>query len=235
MKRAGNLFDQVIAWDNLRLAVARALRGKRHRPDAREFVSQLDANLANLRGQMLAGTVPLGEYRQFLIHDPKERVITAPCFRERVLHHAIMNVCEPLIDRWLIDDTFACRRGKGRIAALVRTRQFARRFPFFLKLDIRKYFDSVSHDELRSRLSCLFKDKRLLDLMSRIIRSFRGDQSCALPTTPARIGTSVCRRPPQSAGVAAAGHGIGSLHSRWRCIELAFPARGGTTNSGGRS
>jgi RNA-directed DNA polymerase len=171
MQRVGNLFEPIAAWDNLRLAVVRALRGKRDRLDARRFVSRLDANLANLRGQLLAGTVALGCFRQFVIHDPKERIITAPCFRERVLHHAVMNVCEPYLDRWLIDDTFACRRGKGRIAAVLRARCFAQRFPFFLKLDIRKYFDSVPHAELAARLRRRFKDERLLQLLERVIAS----------------------------------------------------------------
>ena len=94
---------------------------------------------------LLRGDFPLGVYHQFTIHDPKERLITAPCFRERVLHHALMNVCEPVFERWLIADTFACRKGKGRIAALERARTFPGRFPFFLKIDIRKYFDSISH------------------------------------------------------------------------------------------
>jgi RNA-directed DNA polymerase len=181
MKRAGNLFEQIAAWDNLRLAVASALRGKRGRPDARQFVGQLDTQLRIMREQLLSGTVPLGQCRQFVIHDPKERVITAPCFRERVLHHAVMNVCEPHFDRWLIDDTFACRRGKGRIAALLRARQFAHRFPFFLKLDIRKYFDSVSHEQLLARLHRRFKDDRLLELLERIVRSFRGATGRGLP------------------------------------------------------
>ena len=101
-------------------------------------------------------------YHQFTIFDPKQRLITAPCFRERVLHHAIMNVCEPVFERWLIADTFACRRGKGRIAALNRALQFSWRHGFFFKLDIRKYFDSVSHPILKTRLERLFKDRMLL-------------------------------------------------------------------------
>ena len=74
----------------------------------------------------------------------KERLITAPCFRERVLHHAIMNVCEPVFERWLIDDTFAGRKGKGRLAALDRARRFAAGHGYFLKLDVRKYFEMAS-------------------------------------------------------------------------------------------
>ncbi len=71
----------------------------------------------------------VGPYHQFTIFDPKERLITAPCFRDRVLHHAVTLVCEPVFERLLIADTFACRRGKGRIAAVERARSFARRYP----------------------------------------------------------------------------------------------------------
>ena len=102
MRRAGNLFERIADWDNLRLAVARALRGKRQRPDARRFVQNLDHNLNAMRVSLLSGDVSVGCYRQFVIHDPKERIITAPCFRERVLHHAVMNVCEPVFVRWSI-------------------------------------------------------------------------------------------------------------------------------------
>ena len=127
------------------------------------FLHDLDHHLEAMAEQLQAGTFPLGRFRQFIRFDPKERIITAPCFPERVLHHAIMNVCEPVFERWLIDDTFACRAGKGRLAALDAAQQFARRFPFFLKLDIRKYFDSMSHDRLLELLARRFKDRALLD------------------------------------------------------------------------
>lgn len=82
-------------------------------------------------------------FHQFVIHDPKQRIITAPCFRERVVHHALMRVCEPVFERWLIDDTYACRVGRGRVAAVRRAKRFMGRFGYYLKLDIRKYFDSI--------------------------------------------------------------------------------------------
>ena len=118
MKRTGNLFERIVERENFRLAVAKALRGKRQRPDARRFLERLDDNITAMVDQVGADTFPLGRFHQFVIHDPKERVITAPCFPERVLHHAIMNVCEPVFDRWLIDDTFACRTGRGQLPAL---------------------------------------------------------------------------------------------------------------------
>jgi RNA-directed DNA polymerase len=100
------------------------------------------------------------------------RLITAPCFRDRVFHHALTLICEPVFERFLIADTFACRWGKGRVASVERARSFARRHPWFLKLDIRKYFDSIDHAILCGRLGRQFKDRRLLDLFGRIIASY---------------------------------------------------------------
>jgi len=181
MRRAGNLFEQVVDRENLRLAVSKALRGKRSRSDARQFVAKLDENLDWMRLALVRGDFPLGTYHQFTIFDPKERLITAPCFRERVLHHAVINVCEPAFERWLITDSYACRRGKGRLAALSRSRSFAARFPFFLKLDTRKYFASISHQILSDKLERLFKDRRVLELLKRIITGFEASPGRGLP------------------------------------------------------
>jgi RNA-directed DNA polymerase len=181
MKRAGNLFEAIADWANLRLAAAKALRAKRARADARAYVARLDDHLRRLRAELLAGSVTLGRSHQFVIHDPKERLITAPCFEERLLHHAILNVCEPVFDRWLIFDTYACRAGKGRVACLQRAQEFARRFPFFLKLDIRRYFDSIDHATLKLLLARRFKDRALLALLGRIIDSYAVAPGKGLP------------------------------------------------------
>jgi RNA-directed DNA polymerase len=181
VKRTGRLFEALLGRDNLRAAAHQALKGKRTRQDARTWLAHLDANLARMTAQLADGTFPLGRFHQFVIHDPKERIITAPCFEERVLHHALMNVCEPHLERWLIFDTYACRKGKGRVAALQRARQFAGRYSFFLKMDIRKFFDSIPHDELLDRWRQRFKDERLNQLLEAIVRSYRGQLGCGLP------------------------------------------------------
>jgi hypothetical protein len=181
MKRVGNLFDAIVDHDNLLTAVWNAKRGRSHRPEVRLYLSGLDRHLAALADGLSAGTFPVGRFQQFLIRDPKERVITAPCFPERVLHHAIMNVCEPHFERWLISDTFACRAGKGRSAALARARQFAKQNTWFLSLDVRKYFDSIDHDVLRRSLTRRIKDVRVLDLFGRIIAGYRGGIGRGLP------------------------------------------------------
>jgi RNA-directed DNA polymerase len=181
MRRANHLFERIADRDNLRLAVHKALIGKRSKGDARAFVCRLDDNLDWMRSALLQGDFPVGVYNQFTIFDPKERLITAPCFRERVLHHAIMNLCETVFERWLIADTFACRKNKGRLAALLRAQTFSRRFAFFLKLDIRKYFDSVSHPILLGRLRRLYKEHRLLELFERIITAYESTPCRGLP------------------------------------------------------
>ena len=124
MRRAANLFDQIPEPENLRLAFHKAARGRRGQAVVRRFAASLNQRIAAMSVAIADGTIPIGRFQQFLIRDPKERVITAPCFDERVLHHGIMNICEPVMDRWLIDDTFACRTGKGRESAIVRAQQF---------------------------------------------------------------------------------------------------------------
>ena len=174
-KRVGLLFERIIEPDNLRLALRKALRGKRSKTDAIAFA--VDA----LGDDLQTGRMDFSEYHQFPIRDPKERWITAPSFRLRVAHHAIINVCEPVFERHLIPDSFACRVGKGRLKALERAREFAGRRAFFLKMDIRKYFNSISHTVLIKQLERRFKDKRLLDLFWRIIESYGGRHGRGLP------------------------------------------------------
>jgi RNA-directed DNA polymerase len=113
MLRAANLFDRIHEPENLRWAFHKAALGRRGQAVVTQFAAGLDDRISVLAKAISEGSFPIGRFQQFLIRDPKERVITAPSFDERVLHHAIMNLCEPILDRWLIDDTFACRNGKG--------------------------------------------------------------------------------------------------------------------------
>ena len=181
MKRIGNIFNQVIEPDNIRLAFWKASRGKRHRPDQREFADNLAVEVERMRCGLLAGDYPVGRYTRFMIFDPKEREICAAAFPERVLHHALMNVCEPYFERWLIFDTYACRKGKGQFKAVRRAQVFAGQHEWFLKADVRKFFDSVSHAGLKALLRCKFKDERLLTWFDRIIDTYETEPGHGLP------------------------------------------------------
>ena len=108
----------------------------------------------------------------FTVRDPKVRNICAASFPERVLHHAVMNLCEPYLDAYAIHDSYACRIGKGNRRALSRVREFARKYPWYLKLDIARYFDSIDHDIAMRLLSRQFKEKKLLALFAAILNTY---------------------------------------------------------------
>jgi RNA-directed DNA polymerase len=181
MKRIGGLYNQILERNNFPIAFHRAAQGKRYRAEVRDFQTDLPDWLPSIALRLSTGNFQFGRFHQFVIRDPKERIITAPCFEERVVHHAIMNVCEPVLDRWLIGDTFACRVGHGREAAVKRAMHFCRTQPWCLKLDVRKYFDSINHDRLLELLTRRFKEVPLHELFEQIVRSFRGAQGLGLP------------------------------------------------------
>lgn len=181
MKRTGNLYGRIADYDNLRLAFYRAARGKRGKRDVLLYARCLDRNLRSLRKDLLNRSVEVGDYRYFVIHEPKERVICAAAFRERVLHHALMNVLEPELERFQIHDSYACRTGKGTDAALRRALYHTRRFRRFVKLDVRKYFDSISHPVLLDLLARRIKDREVLTLLQRIVDSYHTSDGRGLP------------------------------------------------------
>lgn len=146
-----------------------AARGKHDAPDVMRFAADLGGELARLGADIVEGRAPEGRWTTFTIRDPKERRILAPCFRDRVVHHAMMAHLGPVLERSLIDDTFACRQGKGTLAAVQRAQQHVRRFPWFVKVDVRAYFASIDHDILLALLRRRFKRSSVLDLCARVL------------------------------------------------------------------
>lgn len=169
MQRKGGLFGRVVSFDNLLLAARRAQRGKRYRPDVLRFNSRREDHLHRLGRDLATGTWAPSPHRHFQVHDPKTRWISAAPYPDRVVHHALCNVIEPEIDRHLIFDTWANRRGKGSHRAVLRYQRFAGRYRFALKVDVRKYFPAIDHEILKVRFRRLFKDPELLRLMDRIV------------------------------------------------------------------
>jgi RNA-directed DNA polymerase len=181
MKRVGQLMPRMVDADNLRRAFRLAVRGKRQRPEVRAYARDLAGNLARMREQLLRDEFPFGGYMSFTIWDPKQRTIHAPGFEERIAHHAIMNVCEPIFDRHAIADTYACRRGKGRLAAIRRAESFCASRTWFLKMDIRRYFPSIDHEVLLACLSNKIKDPDLLRMFRRIVAEYYTEPGRGLP------------------------------------------------------
>jgi len=172
---------KILEWENLLLAFCRAERGLSDKHEADVYRENLDGNLRFLRDGLANGSFPFGEYHSFEVRDPKTRMIHAPAFRERVAQHAIFNLCEPIMERKLIDDCFACRKRKGTHGALKRAQVFARRYKWFLKLDVRRYFDSVAHSILLGMLERVFKDLHLLGLFAKIIGGYETVSGRGLP------------------------------------------------------
>ena len=181
MKRVGHLMPGIVEWENLLLAFCRAERGLSDKHEADVYRENLDENLRFLRDGLADGSFPFGEYHSFEVRDPKTRMIHAPAFRERVAQHAIFNLCEPIMEKKLIDDCFACRKGKGTHGALKRAQVFARRYKWYLKLDVRRYFDSVVHSQLLEMLGRVFKDAHLLKLFAQIIGGYETERGRGLP------------------------------------------------------
>lgn len=181
MRRMGGAIIRITDPDNLRLAFYKAARGNARSSEVTVFRKGLDKNLIDMRERILDGTIQMGPYRRFVIFEPKERIILAAPFKDRVLQHAIMNICGPRFESHLINETYACRIGKGSHAALYKASQFSNRFRHYLKLDYRKYFDSISHSILFRQLERLFKDQQLLLLLKRIIDSHEVTPSRGLP------------------------------------------------------
>ncbi len=181
MKRSAVSIRDVADWHNLAAAFRRAAIGKGRRDEVRGFRADLDGKLARLRSEILGGTVEVGRMRCFRIRDPKPRIIHAPCFRERVLHHALIAHVGPVLDRALVDDTFACRLGKGALAAVQRAQAHSRRFTWYAKIDIRAYFASIDHQALLALLERRFKDAGLLRLLWRIVDAHHTEPGKGLP------------------------------------------------------
>jgi RNA-directed DNA polymerase len=183
VKRASGLFERIVDPENFRLALYKASRYKRDRKDVRLFMKQPGSNLMDLRDTVINGRMNFSNYTLFTVNDTKKRLICAADFRSRIVQHALMNICDPVFERYQIFDSYASRRKKGTFAALARAREFSGTYPWFLKLDVRKYFDSIDHGILKEQLVRLFKDRALLDIFSRIIDSY-----CATPGRGLPIG-----------------------------------------------
>lgn len=171
MKRCGNLWPQVIEFENLWLAARKAQRGKRFRHNVLSFNYHLEQELAQLQQELQTHTYQPGAYRTFRIREPKPRLISAAPYRDRVVHHALCSVILPIFERTFIHDSYANRLGFGTHRALKRFTQFARRCRYILQCDIRKYFPSIDHAILKGLLRRKIKCRDTLWLIDTIIDS----------------------------------------------------------------
>lgn len=181
MKRFGQLMPQIAALDNVALAFRRASRGSSLSEDVVDFSQDLEDRLNLIVRELLNVSWYPKPYQRFVVLDPKQRVIHAAPFDDRVVHHALMNVAGPCFERGAVDTSYACRKGRGNRAAVQQAARWTRRYRFFLKLDVRRYFDSIRHATLFALFRRRFKDRQFLTLLERLLNSFAKTPNTGLP------------------------------------------------------
>jgi len=169
-----NLWSIIVSWENLLLAYKKCRRRKRFKRGAVQFDYAWESNLLDIQRQLIDGTYLPGSYRHFHIFEPKKRKISAAPFHDRIVHHAVVNVLEPIFDARFIYDSYACRRGKGTHRAVDRAQAFLRRYAYCMKTDIVRFFPNVDHQVMFEVLSHSVRDDRLMALISKILASGEG-------------------------------------------------------------
>jgi len=174
MKTHKHLYGELVFFGNLYMAYLEAARGKRGQPEVAAFDFNLEANLLQLQKELWTQTYRPAPYYSFRITDPKPRLISAADFRDRVVHHALVRVIEPLFERSFIPDSYANRLGKGTHRALDRCQEFARRYRYVLQCDVEQFFPAIDHTILRGILARKIADPDVMWLIDRILESGAG-------------------------------------------------------------
>ena len=169
MKRYGNLYSQIISFENLLLAAKKAQKGKRYRDNVLAFNYHLESELLQLQSELCNQTYHPQGYRTFQIQEPKPRLISAAPYRDRVVHHALCNIIAPLIESSFIPDSYSNRIGYGTHKAIRRFTHFVRSSEYVFQCDIQKYFPSIDHEILKNILRQKIKCPQTLWLIDLII------------------------------------------------------------------
>ncbi len=196
-KTENNLYEKIIDFDNLLEAYRLCRLGKRYSIQAMEFADHLEENLINIHNHLIYKTWGTGTPHCFVIREPKIREITAPPFADRVVHHAIMRVCAPIFERVFIENSYACRKGKGTQSAVRKVQQFMRASPkesYVVKVDVKKCFNSLNHGELLKAIERVISCRDTLNLFKKVFSGYGFDDGVGIP--------------------------IGALTSQWACNLL---------------
>lgn len=169
MKRVGNLWPQIVTFENLLYAARQAQKGKRYRENVLKFNDNLENELLKLHSELTSKSYLPGAYRTFEIFEPKLRLISAAPYRDRVVHHALCSWIVPAFENTFIGDSYANRWGYGTHRAVKRFTHFARTTRYVLQCDVQKYFPSIDHEILKSMLRRKLKCRDTLWLIDTVI------------------------------------------------------------------
>lgn len=178
MKRLKNLYDKIISIENLELADIKARKGRSKNKHVLEHDKNKEENILKLHHALKNKTYTTSQYNTFKIYEPKERLIfSLNYYPDRIVHHAIMNILEPIFVKTFTANTFSCIKGRGIHGAVKDLKNALKDVDdtkYCLKLDIKKFYPSINHDILKKILRRKFKDKDLLWLLDDIIDSAEG-------------------------------------------------------------
>jgi retron-type reverse transcriptase len=174
------MYEQICSFENLYLAYHKARAGKRSKPSVATFEYNQEEELLRLRDELCAETWQPGAYSTFYIHDPKKRLIAAAPFRDRVVHHALCNLIEPIWEKLFIAESYANRIGKGTHRAIVQASRYARRYRYVLQCDVQQFFPTLDHALLLAELRRYIPDTATLRLCEKILRNAE-NEACGLP------------------------------------------------------
>jgi RNA-directed DNA polymerase len=181
------LWEQIISPENLLLATNKAAKGKSSRKDVALFLLNREQELFMLNQQLCNCRYQPGDYRRFSLYEKKPRIISVAPFRDRVVHHALMNIIEPIIDRHLVKSCFACRKGKGVHAAVNYYQQNACRFAYVLKMDVKLYFPSIDHSVLKRQYRKLLFEDAVIELLDIIVDSNKNDKGLPIGNLTSQV------------------------------------------------
>lgn len=178
MKRLSNLYSQITSLANLQAADSKAQKGKQHSHGITVHMRNQESNLLVLQDVLQSKTYKTSTYDIFTIYEPKERIVyRLPYFPDRIAHHAIMNILEPIFVSTFTADTYSCIKKRGihkLLENLKRDLKDTEGTHYCLKFDIKKFYPSIDHDVLKGLLRKKFKDPDLLWLLDEIIDSAPG-------------------------------------------------------------
>lgn len=187
-RTVNGLWSQLIDFENLHAAYLEARKGKRYRSEVLRYSINAEEHLANLQNHLIWKSWMPGRQREFVVREPKLRSIQAPPFQDRVLHHALVRVIEPIFEPRFIADSFACRTGKGTQAAVKRVQNFVRLArrrwgdgAYVIKADISKYFASIRHDILMTEIGRVIGDDEVLWLWEQILLGYGHENGVGIP------------------------------------------------------
>lgn len=171
MKRYGNLWEQLISFENIISAFRKAVKGKGYKPCTLYFIKDFEHNILKLQHALISKTYKPGAYTTFFIFEPKKRMISAAPFADRVVHHCLINVIGPIFENTFIHQSYANQIKKGTHRAIRDVQNAMRLNRYTLKCDIRKYFPSIDHQILKALIYRKIKDPHIKWLIDLIIDS----------------------------------------------------------------